>query len=57
MAIAAVAALPWLMRMLEIPHLAKLQPTLGVWVVLVIFLELIPKRKEDGAASQEDKTT
>lgn len=56
MAIVAVAALPWLMRGLEIPRLEKLQPTLGVWVAMVILLELIPKRKEDDATRQGDKT-
>lgn len=54
-AIVTVAILPWMMRGLEIPRLEKLQPTLGVWVAMVILLELMPKRKEEDAARQEDK--
>jgi hypothetical protein len=56
MAIAEVAALPWLMRELEIPQLAKLQPTLAVWIALVIFLELISRRDESAPAKEEEKT-
>jgi hypothetical protein len=56
LAIAMVAALPWLMQELEIPPLAKLQPTLGVWVALVVFLELIPRRDESAPAKEEEKT-
>jgi uncharacterized membrane protein YgaE (UPF0421/DUF939 family) len=56
MAIVAVAALPWLMRELEIPRLEKLQPTLGVWVAMVVFLELMPRRKEKEAGQQEDNS-
>ncbi len=46
-AVVIVAVLPWILDLMEIPPIPKLQPTLGVWVGMVAFIELMPRASEE----------
>ena len=48
-----VAALPWLLRQVDIPNLPKLQATLAVWLAVVAFIEALPRAKEDSSSKDE----
>jgi len=50
----AIAALPYVSEdMFELAKVPKLQPTLAIWALMVLGVELMPKEKPEGT----DKTT
>lgn len=46
MAILFIAFLPRLFEAFELPLIPKLQPTLGVWLLMVLLIELAPRDKD-----------
>lgn len=54
-AAAAIAVLPHALASAAIPAIPDLQPTLAAWTVMVLVVELTPRRRE--APSQPEETT
>lgn len=54
MGTAMVIALPFLLKQMEVGPNPKLQATLGVWLAVVIGLELMPRVKPEPPAESEE---
>lgn len=46
-AVVIALTLPWLLQKAGLPPVPKLQPTIGTWIAMVVFVELLPREKEE----------
>lgn len=47
LAVAIAVSLPWLLGEVGLPPVPKLQPTIATWIAMVIFLEVLPRTKDE----------
>lgn len=47
-AIVIAVTIPWLLKQAGLPPVPKLQPTIATWIAMVIFIEILPRTKDDG---------
>lgn len=52
-AFAGIIALPFVLTQVGIPPIPDLQPTLAAWTVMVLVVELTPRRKEAAPTREE----